>query len=363
MLEVQKYLAGKSLADLSRELGISVYRHPTLPLVGLKYSSIDSPKVHPVVRECRGIVLDESDGFALAAKGFSRFFNAGEVAEEFREFNWSNFSCTEKVDGSLILLFFYQGGWRVNTSGSFGLREVYGSGKTWEGLFWEVAALEAGGLRAGLTYVFELCTPYNKVVRRYERPTVFLLSVFDGLREFSPRDADIEAATIGSPRPETYDFESREEIAAFLLEKEGSDMTFEGVVVRDDKDLRFKVKTKTYCALHHLKDNGNIFNPKRLVPLVLAGEVDEVVAYLPEVREAAEGVKKTLEEHWDGLLTAWRRYAKIGGQKDFAMSVRGEPFYDILFDMRKRYGDGQTVELLREVWRSDPDRISKRLYR
>ena len=50
----------------------------------LNYSQIDSYDVRfePIVRECRGLVLDSNNNWALVARAFSRFFNLGEEPEE-----------------------------------------------------------------------------------------------------------------------------------------------------------------------------------------------------------------------------------------------------------------------------------------
>jgi len=182
MLEVQKYLrSGKTFKELEVDLSISTYEHPTLPLVGAKYSQIESPKTNHIVKECRGIVL-EKDTHNVIAKPFPRFFNAGEDLEEFKKFNWNNFVCTTKEDGSLAIIYYYQNIWHMNTSGSFGLGEVNFSGKIWRELFWQTFD-KVGGLKDKLnpkyTYVFELCTPYNKVIRPYKDDKIFGLGVFE----------------------------------------------------------------------------------------------------------------------------------------------------------------------------------------
>lgn len=79
MLNVQQYLQTKSLEDLKTELGIKVAEHATLPLVILNYDQIESPsKTHPIILECRALVLNKND-WSIVARSFSRFFNFGEL--------------------------------------------------------------------------------------------------------------------------------------------------------------------------------------------------------------------------------------------------------------------------------------------
>jgi hypothetical protein len=73
-----------------------------------------------------------------------------------------------------MLLYHYDGSWRVNTRGSFALGEIQpGLGKTWEEGFY-LALRNEKGLDdlspQGFTYVFEFCSRWNKVVRDYPEP-------------------------------------------------------------------------------------------------------------------------------------------------------------------------------------------------
>jgi tRNA splicing ligase len=99
MLDVQKYLRQKSLSDLKQDLGIehSIFSN----LVVLNYSQIDSPKNHPIVMECRGLIL-EQDTWNVVCYPFRRFFNAGEIEND--SFDYRNAFALEKVDGTLISL-------------------------------------------------------------------------------------------------------------------------------------------------------------------------------------------------------------------------------------------------------------------
>jgi tRNA splicing ligase len=232
-LHVQRYLrSGKTPEDLKEDLGINFKRHPSLPLILFKYSQIDSPRHHELVRECRGIVLEEGT-WKIVAKGFNRFFNVGEVDWEYRRFNWDDFEVRSKEDGSLILLYNYEGEWHVNTSGSFGLGELDSYGGTWRDLFWATAPFHVNDLKMfnpTQTLVFELCTPYNKVVRTY-KPTVYLLGIFDHVwqnegypsMELSPHLVDDLAEGLGVPRPKSYKFSGQEEVRKFLQDQEDSD--------------------------------------------------------------------------------------------------------------------------------------------
>jgi hypothetical protein len=278
------------------------------------------------------------------------------------------------VHNSLILLYHYAGEWHVNTSGSFGYGEVQGYSMTWKDLFWSTSKIQPEDLKGleAYTLVFELCTPYNKVVRRYSTPRVYFLSAFvcqpDGWEE---RDIDGVRALYhrfdgrNVMPPEHYTFPSKDAISEFLISMEDRDKTFEGVILRDCTDRRYKWKTKTYVALHQLKDNGNILLPKRVVPIVLAGEVDEVIATLPETKTAMLEAKAILDRAYLELIALWSKAKDVPpggpGQKQYAMMVKDHPLCGLLFDMRKRHPQG-TEQDLRLLWRSSDELLVKKLF-
>jgi len=79
-------------------------RYPNL--YNLKYGSILADKSNPLVRACRGAVVElvENDGdhspyFRLVAYAFDRFFNIGEPG--CHELNWGTTKVYEKLDGCL----------------------------------------------------------------------------------------------------------------------------------------------------------------------------------------------------------------------------------------------------------------------
>jgi RNA ligase len=362
MLNVQAYLRdGNPASGLSSDLGIGVFAHPSLPLVGLKYES-NAPKDHPIVKECRGLVL-EAGSWDVVAKPFDRFYNAGELPSEFARFRWDRSTCQSKEDGSLLIVYAYRGAWHVNTSRSFGLDKVAMARMTWAELFWNASGLDALKLDTAYTHVFELCSAYNQVVRPYPRPMVYLLSMFDPstCRELSGETVDSEAERLIARRPDSFALRSPDEVARFLREKEQLDPTFEGVVLRDDTDLRFKIKTRTYLEAHHA-EGGNILHPRRLIPLILLGEKDEAVAYFPALKDVADRIEAELEQEWTQLRDLWRSTWRVENQGDFARSIVGKTrFSSLLFALRRTHGSNQAEEHLRRLWLDSGELIVKML--
>lgn len=370
MLKVQEYLKnGKTFEDLTSELGIVCTFHPEHPLVILNYDQIESPKGHPIVRECRALVLN-SKTFEVVAKSFRRFFNWGEMADEMGSFDFSKFVSDEKVDGSLCLIYNYNGQLFINTRGSFAMGILEGYDQTWEHAIGSALSIEVKEQIVSMlnenpnrTLVCEFCSLYNKVVRTYNTPTVFLLGVFDGLEEIGWNEVDSVSSKLGMKRPIRYEFSSIEQVEKFVIEIGNTDKTFEGLVIRDSKGNRWKVKNPTYLALHRMRGNNNIFLDKYIVPLVLAGEKEEIFTYFPEIKPKYEIVEKKINDAFEALIKTFNEVKGIEDQKTFALSIKGKTeFTGLLFLMKKKYGKDMKVEDLKSLWRESGDCILKVLF-
>ncbi len=362
--EIDRTYADANITALDKlriDFGIRAVQHEQLPLVILNYSQIDSPKSHPIVRECRGLVL-EMKTWKLVARSFPRFFNWGEMAEEMSLFDFNDCHARSKEDGSLVLLYCYQGQWRVNTRGSFADGKMQPLSPTWEeGIRIALGVHSLQGLKRRLfeelTYVCEFCSPWNKVVRRYATPRLYLLTAFEGEKEMRPGVSDMayEADNLFS-RPQRFDFRSIEEVQKYIENQASKDPTYEGVVLCDKDYRRWKVKSPTYLGLHRLANNGE-FTAKHLLPFVLAGDADELLQYYPECKDVYQEIEARTKEAYGKLSDLWDRTRGIEGQKEFALAIVGKtPFTGALFTARK------TGAELAEVWRENPEMILKHLF-
>ena len=355
MLAVQHYLMKSGLKQLQDELAIEVVEHAELPLVILNYSQLNSPRQDPVARQCRGLTLEKGT-WRMVAKAFDRFFNWGELAHEQEEFDWTDFHCHTKEDGSLILLYHYDAAWRVNTRGSFGQDSIYGSPFTWHQLVWQQIA-DPANLDPALTYVCELVSPYTQVVRRYPETRLHLLTTFRNDSE-QPTEQPDEVTRdcglrTGLARPEQHAFHNVEAIQEWLRQQEVRDPSFEGVVVRDRNNHRWKIKNRSYLSFHGFKhDPLGPTNPRYLLPFVLTGEDAELLTYFPEVAGPYALLKRAVEEEYARLHALWVNTRDIADQKAFAQAIQKKsPFIGVLFALRKLPPDQQTDAVLSRLWR------------
>lgn len=310
----------------------------------LNYHQLATPRGNPVGRECRGLTLYKENGqYKVAARAFDRFFNLFESRADDNKFNWGNFECYEKVDGSLMLLYKWEGNWRVNTRGSFANASPSDlTTKTWEQLFHEtgIRSNEFDNLDGRFTYVFEFCSPFTQVIKYYGEPTLYLLAVVDnetGL-ELSKEYVDELAFSLGVRRPQIYKMSSAEECLSFLANTKEIPNDYEGFVVKDSNANRLKIKNKRWLYLMHKKGNNAeyINSRKNLLEVVLTGEFHELAAYLPFIRERGELMERRINEEVIAADTIWCYAKSIVSQKEFALYVQKHSnLSGLLFECRK----------------------------
>ena len=352
MLEVQKYLKEKTLADLKAELGIKVREYPEDNLVLLDYNQIESPKTHPITIECRSLIL-ALDTFDVVSRKFDRFFNLGEAPETVVDFDFSDATVMEKADGSIVGVYHnpHTDRWEVSTRGMAKAEGDHMFGGTWREKIIQAMGLHdeetfqsyfTEQLSEDNTLILEYCSPENRIVTKYEDAHV----VFLGTRDRTTGE-DFDYSTLkwvvehvlydlNIRMPRVYD--ATKDSAALVELANSLQNLEEGFVVRCNKTgKRVKIKSKTYLVAHKLRGESAVPTRKNIMNLVLEGEVDEFLAYFPEwaqlIREAQaeiEAIEDGLNQHWWNIATGMDL-----SQKDFALAVKDEKCAWAFFQARK----------------------------
>jgi hypothetical protein len=329
---VQEYLRQHGLEALQAQYAIKAKRHTQYPnLVLLKYSQIDSPMGEPIVQHCRGLILDEADDWRVVSWPYNKFFNYGEGHAA--NIDWSSARVYEKLDGSLISLYWYRGEWHMQTSGTpDGETPVYGAGLTFRKLFWrtwEQLGYKKFPGNPRFCCFFELMTPYNRVVVPHGQSRIVLHGArnLDTGEEIKP---EVMAWLLGYECVKVYPlacFEECIEAARAINPMEG-----EGYIVCDADFNRVKVKSPAYVALSHLKDS---LSPRRLLEIIRTNEGDEFLSYYPEWAPMYQAIKA----RYDALChDTTARYAELQGiadNKAFALEATKHNYASLLFSLRK----------------------------
>lgn len=313
----QFFAGGGKPADLESRYAIKCSRHGTYGNLCLfKYNQIDSPFGEPIVREARGIILDEACGWRVVSRSLGKFFNHGEGHAS--SIDWSTARVQEKVDGSLVVLFHYDGGWRVQTSGmADAAGEVNGCGFSFADLFWKTWSEQKLDLPYDVEqdwcFAFELTSPWNRVVVPHKEARLTLLAVRN--RETGAEMA-VERWAMRYPVVRSFPLQSVDDVLATFASM--NPLQQEGYVIVDGAFNRVKVKHPGYVAIHHLRDG---FGPKRLVEIIRAGEAPELLTYYPEWTDRFNEIQSKYDALVREVEADYERLRDIPVQKDFAIEA------------------------------------------
>ena len=308
-------------------------------LILFKYNQINSDFNEEICCEARGLILEEGT-WKVVRMAFKKFFNLGEGFAA--KIDWNSAVGSEKLDGSIISVFYYDGKWRIATNSTIDAfkAELNGVGpyKTFGELFESVLPLPTfANYNKRRCWTFELVSPYNKVVINYPETKVYLLSVrdMDSLEELCLDAVEMLADANGLAVPKRYNFSNKEDYNKLVKKM---DDTHEGIVVRDNEGKRVKIKTLTYFNLHKMKNNG-VMTLERVLDLVMRNEQSEFLSYFPEMqpyfdkvaKNYSDAIKKLLEI--DAQVLHWKtsRGRYINRRKDFAEWVKDKSDKNLYF--------------------------------
>ena len=329
MLNIQKFLRAndyKLLAEAPYFLKIKEEGN----LVLFNYT-IYSDASNIITQEARGLVL-EKNTWEVVRMGFYRFFNIGE--KECASIDWETCYAKEKLDGTLIFLYYYNGRWKIGTrntidAGDAPLENIkYNSFKD---LFYDIIktcpSFDFAKLNKNYTYCLEMCSIYNTIVVHYEEPKLFHILTRDNttLEELN--------VDIGIPKPKTYFLANKKEYEKLV---NSFDETHEGIVLQDAQNHRAKLKSPLYFELHRLAANHQM-TTEMVVNKIRTGEERELLCYFNEYAplfakirgELAAARKKVLNIVEE--VQAWKTLNPFATRKDFSDFVKMQEYSPIWY--------------------------------
>jgi len=246
----------------------------------LRYNQYDSDFTLEIVRECRGVILDEQENYKPVCVPFYKFGNYGETYVP--DIEWSTARVQEKIDGSIIKLWYHNGEWHTSSNGEIDARSAVAQG-AWSGeksnvtlfdLFWDAwsrTGVSLSSLDTNFTFMFELTSPFNRIVVRYPETEIWHIGTRDN---GTLQECHID---IGIKKPAEYPLQTLEDVITAAKSLEDNR---EGFVVVDGKYNRVKVKSPRYVVLAHLL--AGVSTDRNLLELILKGEKSEFLTYFPE---------------------------------------------------------------------------------
>jgi hypothetical protein len=317
--------------------------HPTLPLTIWNYTPETqySGAWDDITLMARGLVTDDKGN--IVAKGFPKFFNI----EEERHVATDEFEVFEKLDGSLILVFWYEGQMIVASRGSFTSPYAIEAKRLLDEKYENFSILSSAFQDAyKFTYCFELIG-FEQIVVHYAQSDIVLTGVF----MFS------EKHSMWTELPIKYE----DELAghpSIVKKFDGLDWmnikqfnwkNAEGFVVRFSNGQRCKIKFENYIKLHRQMTN---LSTRSIWQALSSGEpVSSILSDVPDefYHKVHEYEAKLLQEYsdlesdikvrygiekraYDNLLSI-HGYTEHEARKQFAENVAKYPHRGAVFSM------------------------------
>ena len=310
--------------------------HPSLPLTIWNYTE----KVQyenlwdEVTLMCRGLVTDDKGD--IVATPFKKFFNI----EEGKYTPTENFEVYEKMDGSLGIVFWYEGQWVLATRGSFTSDQAIKGTEILKKYNTDI-------MFRHLTFCFEIIYKNNRIVVDYgDDEKLVLLGTFDK----SGKEYDAEMwGEYGFDVVKKYDG-----IKDFKELKEMVKNDQEGFVVKFTNGDRIKVKGVEYLRLHkimtnvsttgiweYLKNGEDVMELLKDVPDEF---YNKIKSYVRDLKYSYFQISEDVGKKFDGMMYGkYNDKEPIEDRKEFAEWVSTQPKHmsGILFRMfdKKDYSE------------------------
>jgi RNA ligase len=270
----------------------------------------------------------DKDGNVIA-KSFDKFFNLEEHSTE--EIPNEDFEVYEKLDGSLGILFWYQGKWILASKGSF-VSEQALKGKQILNSKYNVEPIPKG-----YTTLLEIIYPENRIVCNYGDDEV--LVVLSMISNATGKELDYDSLLkineeTGLPVVKKYSGIQDYKTLKSLISKDR-----EGYVVRFRNGFRLKIKGEEYVRLHriltgfsnvdiweYLKDDKNLDELLDRVP-------DEFDSWVRNTIKDIKTEYEKLDNEYKWIFKVLMRSPQSENKKGFAEHAKNYKHSGILFKM------------------------------
>lgn len=324
--------------------------HPTHPLIIWNYSAtVQYGKLWtPLLMMCRGLVTD-FDG-NIIARSFPKFFNYEE--HETEEIPNEPFEVFEKMDGSLIICFYYKGDWICASRGSFTSEQAIKANEMFKNLS-IIKNYPTTGLNHNCSYLFEIIYSENRIVCEYPFEGLVLLGAYE-----NNYGNEVDFETL-KKQMELFDdikiVRKYHGISDYNVLKETISDDREGYVIRFKSGFRLKIKGNEYVRLHkiitnvsnrdiweYLKENKPLDELLEKVPDEFYNWVRDTVT---ELKTKFETIKMDVENDFKELID----------KKEFAEKIKNNPNKSFLFKRLNSYSN----QLDDMIWDSIYPKFSK----
>lgn len=287
----------------------------------------------------RGLITDWEGN--VIARPFPKFFNLGESeATMFKNLPKEWPIITDKLDGSLGILYEEYGEINIATRGSFDSKQAIWATK------WIQDRYVKGSFLEGYTYLFEIIYPDNRIVVDYkEKKELMLLAVIENKTGKELHHIE-QAQKLKINYCKIYGGSVRQVIES--LPK--LDCNQEGYVAKYSNGLRVKFKGDEYKKIHKLITQCSTISIWEI--LMTGSGVDELINLMPGeftlwIKKEAQKLQNKYNDIYYYTLSALEDVSNLDNRKDQAMRLKEyhKKYLSLVFSMM----DGKFKEEM--IWK------------
>jgi T4 RnlA family RNA ligase len=322
----------QTLLTLIEQGYIGRQTHPSLPLTIYNYTAKAQYDKYWVAAtlSCRGLVLDAD--YQPIARPLPKFFNLSEYQGTLPD---GVPQIYEKLDGSLIILFYYQDRWEVASRGSFASEQAQ---KARELLPNYQADLDL--LDRSYTYLFEIIYPTNRIVVDYgaDQRLVLLAAVH------TLTGIELDHTQVNwSDRAEIYPVTTLPEWLQKIEATQSELNNHEGFILKWPNGFRLKYKLADYVRLHRIitriqaRDIWECLSENQSLDQFLEAVPDEFYRWVKDTKVDLEGKYQAIESECQ------RAFKDFGDRRQTAMYFQTQRYPGVLFLMLDGREYGQVI--------------------
>lgn len=339
MVNLINVMSPSLLQDMLDKGYVRKQNHPTEPLAILNYANktMFDGEWNEVTRKTRGLIYNYDTG-EVVSRPFEKFFNWSQIpADQQARLMNEPVDTYVKWDGSLGILYaLHTGETAIATRGSFTSPQAQHATKVLRRRYPEFEPI------LGLTYLFEIVFPENRVVVDYKGwDDLVLLAVIDTATGRTVPSCVVGSADWPGPVNQAVGFKTLADVLAAPQEANQ-----EGFVVHfPAHDLRVKIKFDEYTRLHKIMTNTSsiavweaLSSGDGFAALVEAVP-DEFYAWVHQQVHALETAYNATYasacDEYDWIMKRIRRPEEDSKKrrKEFALLACESDYQDILFGL------------------------------
>jgi RNA ligase len=280
--------------------------------------------------ELRGIsFLEDGQRFLMLNKFFNLNETEGWMLDHVKD--KKIIRVQDKLDGSMIrFIRLPDGSVKAKTKYAFFSPQAIEADKIYKSNI-NIKNVVDWSLDCGLAAIFELISPYNRIVLDYPETELRLLQlrderdgkyidIYDGIYYY------VDKIKLSDKEPlVTWD-------KLLRMKEEVKDK--EGWVITLEDGQMLKVKTDWYLSLHRLLTE-NVYQTNVIVEAILDEHIDDVISALPEnfveVRQNIQKLSQIVIHHFNHICDDVRlKIAEYtGDRKSFALKYKEQPYFGL----------------------------------